>query len=164
MARISRNKHPIPDRVGLCNPLSDYGRAHNKATVSTFLDPENTDGTPRTDVDRPPLRLVYYRERERCHDLRCALYDPLRVRLGHVHPARLAVHEIRVLRELDVEPYHVALAGDVHERAVVRLDDGPIPYVWEVRLRDDVDYAPDGVCGDGYVKRVAHTGGYAEAC
>ena len=41
MARISRNKHPIPDRVGLCNPLSDYGRAHNKATVNSVL-PKDT--------------------------------------------------------------------------------------------------------------------------
>ena len=45
MARISRNKNPIPDRVRLCNPLSDYGRTHNKATVSKFLDPEDRDGS-----------------------------------------------------------------------------------------------------------------------
>ena len=146
MARVSGDEPAVLDGIRPRDALPDYERAHKKAAVS--LDADSTaqpTSNGRTEINRPPLRLADRREREGRHDPRRALYDPLRARLRHVHPARLAVHEVGVGRELYVEPHHVALARDVHERAVVRLDDRPVTQVWEVRLGDDVDYAPDRI-------------------
>ena len=78
----------------------------------------------------------------RLHYPRGGLHDPIRGRLGQVHPPRLAIHEICVRGQLDVEPDHVAFPRDVHERALVRVDEGPVADVGEVRIGDDIDDAP----------------------
>ena len=81
----------------------------------------------------------------RLKDLACCLHEPVRVRPCLVDSASLGIHELRVLRQLDVVTHHITLAWDVHERPVVGVDERPIPAVWEVGLWIDIQNPPDGV-------------------
>lgn len=119
--------------------------------------------TKHTEVNRPPIRLAYRLHTERLEALARNLHELLRGDRRTVQAAILP-NEVRILVDLEVQPDLITLARDYHARAVRGVYRGAVPDVREVRIRGNVEHAPD-VLGRLAIERdaegLAHPGARA---